>query len=80
MSFQGRKGGLGLPRLDYDVIDVGLDRAANVFAEHMVHAPLVRRTRIPQTERHGDIEVHAEGCDERSHELVGLFHLDLMIP
>ena len=24
----------GFPRLDYDVIDVGLDRSANVFAEH----------------------------------------------
>jgi hypothetical protein len=51
-----------------------------VFAEHMVHAPLVRRARIPQAERHGDIAVHAEGCDERSHELVGLFHPDLVIP
>jgi hypothetical protein len=70
----------GFPRLDYDVIDVGLDRAANVLAEHMAHAPLVRRARIPQGERHGDIAVHAEGCDERSRELVGLFHPDLVIP
>jgi hypothetical protein len=70
----------GFPRLDYDVIDVGLDRAANVFTEHMVHASLVRRARVPQAERHGDIAVHAEGCDERSRELVGLFHPDLMIP
>ena len=70
----------GFPRLDYDVIDVSLDRSANVFAEHMVHAPFVRRTRIPQTKQHGDIAVHAERCDERSHELVGLFHLDLVIP
>ena len=69
-----------LPCLDYDVIDVGLDGATDVFAEHMVHAPLVRRARIPQAERHGDIAVHAEGCDERSRELVGLFHPDLMIP
>jgi hypothetical protein len=70
----------GFPRLDYDVIDVGLDRPPNVFAEHMVHAPLVRRTRIPQAERHGDIVVHAEGRDERSRELVGLLHPDLVIP
>ena len=68
------------PRLDYDVIDVGLDRPANVLAEHMVHAPLVRRARIPQAERHGDIAVHAEGRDERSRELVGLLHPDLVIP
>jgi hypothetical protein len=70
----------GFPCLDYDVIDVGLDRLANVFAEHMVHAPLVRGTRIPQVERHGNIAVHAEGCDERSRELVGLFHPNLVIP
>jgi hypothetical protein len=70
----------GFPRLDYDVIDVSLDRSANVLSEHMVHAPLVRRTRIPQTKRHGDIAVHVEGYDERSHELVGLFHPNLVIP
>jgi hypothetical protein len=70
----------GFPRLDYDVIDVGLDRSANVFAKHVVDAPLVCRTRSPQTERHGNIAVHVERCDERSRELVGLFHPDLVIP
>jgi hypothetical protein len=39
----------GFPHLDYDVIDVGLNRSTNVFAEHVVHAPLVCHTRIPQT-------------------------------
>jgi hypothetical protein len=39
----------GFPHLDYNVIDISLDRSTNVFAEHVVHAPLVRRTRIPQT-------------------------------
>ena len=78
--FKVRKEVGGFPRLDYDAIDVGLDRSTNVFAEHMVHAPLVCRTRIPQTERHGNKAVHAEGCDERSRELVGLFHPDLVIP
>ena len=78
MSLQGRKEVGGFPCLDYDVIDVGLDRSANVFAEHVVHAPLVCRTRIPQTERHGNITIHAERCDERSRELVGLFHPDLV--
>jgi hypothetical protein len=28
----------GFLRLDYDVIDVSLDRSTNVFAEHVVHA------------------------------------------
>jgi hypothetical protein len=70
----------GFPHLDYDVIDVGLDRSTNVFAEHVVHAPLVRCTRIPQSKWYGNIAVHGEGCDERSRELVGLFHPDLVIP
>jgi hypothetical protein len=70
----------GFPRLDYDVIDVSLDRSTNVFAEHMGHAPLVRRTRIPQTKRHSNVTVHAKGCDERGRELVGLFYPDLVIP
>jgi hypothetical protein len=70
----------GFPRIDYDVIDVSLDRSTNVFSEHVVHAHLVCRTRIPQTEWHINIAVHAKGCDERSRELVGLFHPDLVIP
>jgi hypothetical protein len=70
----------GFPRLDYDVIDVSLDRSTNVFVEHVVHAPLVCCTRIPQTKWHGNIAVHAKRCDERSRELVGLFHPDLVIP
>jgi hypothetical protein len=70
----------GFPRLDYDVIDVSLDRSADVLSEHVVHAPLVCRTCIPQTKWHSNIAVHAKRCDERSRELVGLFHLDLVIP
>jgi hypothetical protein len=30
----------GFPRLDNDVIDVSLDRSADVLPEHVVHAPL----------------------------------------
>ena len=60
----------GFPRLDYDVINVGLDRSTNVLSEHVVHAPLVCRTRIPQTEWHSNVTVHAKRCDERSRELV----------
>jgi hypothetical protein len=78
--FEVRKEVGGFPRLDYDIIDVSLDRSTNVFAEHVVHAPLVRRTRIPQTKWHSNVAVHAKRCDERSRELVGLFHPDLVIP
>jgi hypothetical protein len=70
----------GFPCLDYDVIDVSLDRSTNVFAEHVVHEPLVRCTRIPQTKWHSNVALHAKGCDERSRELVGLFHPYLVIP
>ena len=63
----------GFPRLDYDVIDVSLDRSANVLFEHVVHAPLVCRACIPQTKWHSNIAVHAKRCDERSRELVRLF-------
>jgi hypothetical protein len=70
----------GFPRLDYDVIDVSLDRSADVLSEHVVHAPLVCRDYIPQTKWHSNIAVHAKWCDERGRELVGLFHPDLVIP
>jgi hypothetical protein len=70
----------GFPCLDNDVIDVSLDRSTDVLSEHVVHAPLVCRACIPQTKWHSDVAVHAKGCDERSHELVGLFHPDLVIP
>jgi hypothetical protein len=46
----------------------------------VVHEPLVRCTRIPQTKWHSNVALHAKGCDERSRELVGLFHPYLVIP
>jgi hypothetical protein len=51
----------GFPRLDYDVIDVSLDRSANVLSEHVVHAPLVCHTCVPQTEWHSNVAVQAKG-------------------
>jgi hypothetical protein len=51
----------GFPRLDYDVIDVSLDRSTNVLSEHVVHAPLVCRTRIPQTEWHSNVQYMPKG-------------------
>jgi hypothetical protein len=40
MSPQGQEVG-GFPCFDNDVIDVSLDRSADVLSEHMAHAPLV---------------------------------------
>jgi hypothetical protein len=69
----------GFPFLDKDVIDVSLDRSADVLSEHVVHAPLVCCTCIPQAKWHSSITVHAKRCDKRSRELVRLFYLDLVI-
>jgi hypothetical protein len=69
----------GSLRLDNDVVDVSLHRSADVFSEHVVHAPLVSGACIPQPKWHYSVTVHAKRCDERSRELVGLFHLDLVI-
>jgi hypothetical protein len=77
--FKVREEVRSFPRLDYNVIDVSLDRSADVLSEHVVHAPLVCCTCIPQAKWHSSIALHAKRCDERSRELVGLFHLDLVI-
>jgi hypothetical protein len=45
--FKVREAVEGSPRLDYDVIDVSLNRSADVLSEHVVHAPLVCRACIP---------------------------------
>jgi len=69
----------GLPGLDYDVIHVGLNGSSDMFAKDLDHAPLVSSPCVSEAERHGYVAVHAEWSDERSRELVGLFHLDLMV-
>ena len=69
----------GLPGLDHDVVHVGLDGLPNVLAKDQGHAPLVCGPCVSEAERHSHIAVHAEWCDERSCELVGFFHLDLMV-
>jgi hypothetical protein len=50
-----------------------------VVTEHVVHATLIRGPCIAQPEGHGRVVVHALRGDERSHELVRLFHPDLMV-
>jgi hypothetical protein len=70
---------VNLLRLDYDVVDVDLDRCTDVIAIHVVHASLVCGTNVPQSEGHGSIAIHAILGDQRSRELVGLFHPDLVV-
>jgi hypothetical protein len=50
-----------------------------VVAEHLVQATLIRGAVVTQPEGHGCVTVHALWSDERSHELIELFHLDLMV-
>ena len=69
----------GLSGLDHNVIHVGLDSLPDVLAENLGHAPLVCGPYVSETEWHGHVAVHAVRGDERSRELVGLFHLDLMV-
>ena len=42
--------------------------------ENVEHTPLVS-----EAKGHRNVAVHAEGCDKKSRELVGLFHLDLVV-
>ena len=69
----------GLSGLDHDVVHVSLDSLPDVLAEDLGHASLVCGPCVSETEWHGQVAVHAEWGDERSRELVGLFHLDLMV-
>ena len=68
-----------LPGLDHDVVHVGLDGLPDVLAKDLGHAPQVCRPCVSEAKQHSRIAVHAEWGDERSRELVGLFHLDLMV-
>ena len=66
--------------LDHDVIHVGLNDLPDEIPQTLEHAALVCSPHILQAERHCDIAERSEWGDERCHELVGLFHRDLMVP
>ena len=65
---------------DYDVIHVGLNGLPDEIPETLEHAALVRSPHVLQAERHCDVAEQSKWGDERCHELVGLFHRDLMVP
>ena len=64
---------------DNDVVHVGLDGSPDVLAKDLGHTPLVRGPRVSEAKRHSRIVVQAKWGDERSCELVGLLHFDLMV-
>jgi hypothetical protein len=50
-----------------------------VFPKNMLHALLVRSPCVSETKGHCNVAIHAERGDERSRELVGLLHFDLVV-
>lgn len=71
---------VNLLRLHHDVIYVGLDGVSNYVIETLFHAALAGRTSVFQAERHRNVAIRSEWCDERGRELVGFFHRNLMVP
>ena len=65
--------------LDHDVINIGLNGPPDEVPETLEHTMLVCSPNVLQTKWHCDIVERSEGGDERCHELVGLFHRDLMV-
>jgi hypothetical protein len=64
---------------DYDVIYVSLNGPPDEVPKNGEHTVLVCGPRVFEAKRHGYIVVSSERSDERSRELVGLFHHDLMV-
>ena len=50
-----------------------------MVSEDVEHAPLIGGSSVSEAEGHRNVVVHAKRCDKRSRELVGLFHLDLVV-
>jgi hypothetical protein len=71
---------VGLLGIDDDVIHVSLDSLSDELAKAFKYTSLVYCSRVFQTEQHSNIAEQSEWCDERSRELVELFHRDLMVP
>ena len=66
--------------LYHDVVNVGLNGPPDEVPKTLMHTTLVRSPNVLQTEWHCDIAERSEQGDERCHELIGLFHHDLMVP
>ena len=65
---------------DYDVVNICLNGPPDEVPKASEHTTLVCSSRVFQAERHRDKAERPKKGDERSHELVGLFHGDLMVP
>ena len=54
-------------------------QSAGMVPENVEHTPLISSSDVSEAKGHRDVAVHAERSDKRSRELVGLFHLDLVV-
>ena len=68
-----------LPGFHDNVIDICLYGSPDMIPKHVEHTPQVCSSGVSKAKWHRDIAVHAEWSNKRSRELVGLFHLNLVI-
>jgi hypothetical protein len=69
-----------LPGLHDYVIYVSLNSSPDVVSEDVMHTSLVCSARVSEAKRHCYVAEHSKWRDERSRELVRLFHLYLVVP
>jgi hypothetical protein len=69
-----------LPGLYDYVVYISLNGPPNVVSEDVLHTSLVCSARILEAKWHCYVIEHPKRHDEGSRELVGLFHLYLVVP
>jgi hypothetical protein len=69
-----------LPGLHNYVVYVCLNSPPDVVSENMLHTSLVRSTCVSESKLHRYAVEHPERRDEGGWELIGLFHLYLVVP
>jgi hypothetical protein len=69
-----------LPGFHDYVVYVRLNSPPDVVSENVLHAPLVRSTRVSEAKWHCYVAEHVEWCDKGGRELIGLLHLYLVVP
>src|SRR6185503_17717209 len=68
-----------LPGFYDDVVDICFYIPPEMVPEYVEHTPLICSSGVSESKGHHDVAVHVERCDKRGRELVGLFHLDLVV-
>ena len=71
--------GISSPKLNYHIIDVGLDILPDLVLKTALDGSLISCTYVFEFEGHGHVAVGAEGRDERRLDLVFFLQHDLVI-